>query len=160
MKRRLAMLAAALLLPVGAVALPAAPAAAAPGPGAPPAAGTAASREMLTALQRDLGVSADEARALLESPAGRRTMDEYFRRWLGYDLVSANQRDQIPGFAALRDRSPISMPSVMLSAQSQNALVRSERVQRGSALVFAPVAQVRELVESFDQFSGSPLVRA
>jgi len=73
MKRRFAMLAAALLLPAGAVALPAAPAAAAPGPGTPPAAGTAASREMLTALQRDLGISADEARARLarEDDAGR-----------------------------------------------------------------------------------------
>jgi hypothetical protein len=45
-----------------------------------------------------------EARALIDSPAGRRHMGEFFRLWLGYDLVSANQRDQIPGFAALRDK--------------------------------------------------------
>jgi hypothetical protein len=44
-----------------------------------------------------------EARALLATPAGRRTMDDYFRRWLGYDLVSANQRDGVAGFAELRD---------------------------------------------------------
>ena len=31
-------------------------------------------------------------------------MDDYFRLWLGYDLVSANQRDRVPGFAGLRDK--------------------------------------------------------
>ena len=82
MKRRFAMLAAALLLPVGAVALPAAPAAAAPGPGTPPAGG-AASAEMLGALQRDLGLTADEARARLarEDNAGR--VDARLRKELG-----------------------------------------------------------------------------
>jgi GNAT superfamily N-acetyltransferase len=44
----------------------------------------------------------DEARALLQSPAGRAAAGEFFRLWLGYDLVTANQRDQIAGFAALR----------------------------------------------------------
>jgi hypothetical protein len=44
-----------------------------------------------------------EARALLQSPAGRRALGEFFRLWLGYDLVTANQRDQIAGFAGLRD---------------------------------------------------------
>jgi hypothetical protein len=44
-----------------------------------------------------------EARALLQSPAGRQAVGEFFRLWLGYDLVTANQRDQITGFAALRD---------------------------------------------------------
>ena len=46
----------------------------------------------------------NEARALLQSPAGRRATGEFFRLWLGYDLVTANQRDQIAGFAGLRDQ--------------------------------------------------------
>jgi streptogrisin C len=82
MKRRLAMLAAAILLPAGAIALPAAQAVAAPGPGAPPAGGAAAA-EMLGALQRDLGLTADEARARLarEDDAGR--TDARLRKELG-----------------------------------------------------------------------------
>ncbi|BCB75502.1 alpha-lytic protease prodomain-containing protein [Phytohabitans flavus] len=81
MNRRLAMLAAALLLPVGAVALQAAPAAAAPAPATP--AGSAASAEMLGAMQRDLGLTADEARARLarEDKAGR--TDARLRKQLG-----------------------------------------------------------------------------
>jgi hypothetical protein len=45
-----------------------------------------------------------EARSLLQSPGGRRATSEFFRLWLGYDLVTANQRDQVPGFATLRDK--------------------------------------------------------
>ncbi|HEY0708715.1 MAG TPA: DUF1592 domain-containing protein [Polyangia bacterium] len=45
-----------------------------------------------------------EARALLDTPAGRRTISEYFERWLSYDLVSSNQRDNIPAFATLRGK--------------------------------------------------------
>jgi hypothetical protein len=46
----------------------------------------------------------DEARALVQSPPGQRAIGEFFRLWTGYDLVTANQRDQIVGFAALRDK--------------------------------------------------------
>jgi hypothetical protein len=46
----------------------------------------------------------NEARALLQTPAGRKATGEFFRLWLGYDLVTANQRDGIPGFAGLRDK--------------------------------------------------------
>jgi hypothetical protein len=70
--------------------------------------GTGPSEELLARAERGALASPEilvaEARALLETPAGRRTMDDYFRRWLGYDLVSANQRDRVPGFAALRDK--------------------------------------------------------
>lgn len=44
-----------------------------------------------------------EARRLLETPAGRTHLGEFFRLWLSYDLVTANQRDNVPGFATLRD---------------------------------------------------------
>ncbi|MFC0527847.1 S1 family peptidase [Phytohabitans kaempferiae] len=82
MKRRLAMLAAAALLPVGAVALPAAPAVAAPGPGVPPAGG-AASAQMLGAMQRDLGLTADEARARLAREDDASRTDARLRKDLG-----------------------------------------------------------------------------
>ncbi|HEX7744801.1 MAG TPA: S1 family peptidase, partial [Micromonosporaceae bacterium] len=65
MYRRLAAVAAAVLLPLGLIAAPVGPAAAAPDTGA--AAGTtgsatAASAGVLAALQRDLGLTADQAR--------------------------------------------------------------------------------------------------
>ena len=70
--------------------------------------GTTPSEELLAKADRgQLGTRealVAEARALLESPAGRKAMGEFFRLWLGYDLVSANQRDKIPGFAALREK--------------------------------------------------------
>jgi streptogrisin C len=81
MKRRLAMLAAAVLLPVGAVALPATPASAAPAPSTPPAG--AASAEMLGALQRDLGLTADEARARLAREDDASRTDARLRKDLG-----------------------------------------------------------------------------
>jgi hypothetical protein len=76
-----------------------------------------------------------EARALLESPAGRRTMDDYFRRWLGYDLVSANQRDGIPGFAALRDK---------LAEETRQFLERVVHTDRGGLrqLLTAPYTTI------------------
>ncbi len=76
-----------------------------------------------------------EARALLDTPAGRRTMDDYFRRWLGYDLVSANQRDQVPGFAALRDA---------LAEETRTFIDRVVRVDRGGlrGLLTAPYTTV------------------
>jgi hypothetical protein len=70
--------------------------------------GTAPGEELLARAERGALATPEalvaEARALLDSPAGRRSMDDYFKRWLGYDLVSANQRDRIPGFADLREK--------------------------------------------------------
>ena len=70
--------------------------------------GSTPSEELLAKAERNMLGSREaliaEARALLGSPAGRRTLDEYFQRWLGYDQVSANQRDLIPGFATLREK--------------------------------------------------------
>ena len=82
MKRRLAMLAAAALLPVGAVALPAAPASAAPEPRAAPH-GAAASAVMLGAMQRDLGLAADEARARIAREDTASRTDARLRKDLG-----------------------------------------------------------------------------
>jgi streptogrisin C len=82
MKRRLVTLAAAVLLPAGTVALPAAPAPAAPGPAVPPAGG-AASAQMLGALQRDLGLTADEARARLAREDDASRTDARLRKDLG-----------------------------------------------------------------------------
>ena len=62
MKRTLVGLAAAILLPAGIAAAAAAPAAAAPPPAPDPAAAQAASPAMLAAMQRDLGLTADQAR--------------------------------------------------------------------------------------------------
>ncbi|BCB90458.1 S1 family peptidase [Phytohabitans suffuscus] len=81
MKRRLAILAAAVLLPVGAVALPSAPAVAAPGPGVPPAG--AASAQMLGAMQRDLGLTADQARARIAREDDASRTDARLRKELG-----------------------------------------------------------------------------
>jgi hypothetical protein len=76
-----------------------------------------------------------EARALLDSAAGRRTVDDYFRRWLGYDLVSANQRDQVTGFATLRDQ---------LAEETRAFIDRVVRVDRGGlrALLTAPYTTI------------------
>ncbi|GAA4710750.1 S1 family peptidase [Phytohabitans rumicis] len=80
MKGRLAALAAGILLPVGVLA---APAGAAPDPGTAPATADAASPAMLSALARDLGLTATEARARLarEDVAGR--ADAQLRKDLG-----------------------------------------------------------------------------
>ncbi|MFI5485852.1 S1 family peptidase [Micromonospora echinaurantiaca] len=86
MRRSLAAAAAAILLPAGALTIAAAPAAAAPSdvPAtsavAPPA---AASSEMFAAMQRDLGLTADQARTrVARDEKGSRT-DASLRRSLG-----------------------------------------------------------------------------
>ncbi len=70
--------------------------------------GTAPSEELLAKAERGGLASREalvsEARALLQTPPGRAALGEFFRLWLGYDLVTANQRDRIPGFAGLRDK--------------------------------------------------------
>ncbi|HEY0706761.1 MAG TPA: DUF1592 domain-containing protein, partial [Polyangia bacterium] len=70
--------------------------------------GTGPSEELLMKAESGGLVSRDalmnEARTLLQTPAGRKATGEFFRLWLGYDLVTANQRDGITGFAALRDK--------------------------------------------------------
>lgn len=82
MKRRLATVAAAILLPAGAIAA-AAPASAAPEPGPAPATAGAASPEMLTALQRDLGLTAEQARTRLTREDKASRTDAQLRKDLG-----------------------------------------------------------------------------
>jgi hypothetical protein len=44
------------------------------------------------------------ARALLESPAGRQAMSEFFRLWLTYDQVRTDQRDGVAAFESVREK--------------------------------------------------------
>ncbi|WP_422769430.1 S1 family peptidase [Plantactinospora sp. WMMC1484] len=86
MKRRLATLAAVTLLPVGILGAVAPPAAAAPDPGTPgaaPATADAASPEMLAAMQRDLGLTAAQARARISRDEKASLADAGLRKSLG-----------------------------------------------------------------------------
>ncbi|WP_328853609.1 S1 family peptidase [Micromonospora globbae] len=83
MRRSLAAAAAAILLPVGALTAVASPAAAAPTGPAVAAGADAASSAMLAAMQRDLGLTAGQARArVARDEKGSRT-DAALRRSLG-----------------------------------------------------------------------------
>jgi hypothetical protein len=101
--------------------------------------GTAPGEELLIKAERGALATPEalvaEARALLDTPAGRRNLDDYFKRWLGYDLVSANQRDRVPGFAELRDK---------LAEETRVFLDRVVRTDRGGLreLLTAPYTTV------------------
>ncbi|MFC3501609.1 S1 family peptidase [Micromonospora krabiensis] len=83
MRRSLAAAAAAILLPVGALTVAAAPAAAAPTSPAVAPAPDAAPSAMVTAMQRDLGLTAEQVRTrIAKDEKGSRT-DEALRRSLG-----------------------------------------------------------------------------
>ncbi|MEV0607991.1 S1 family peptidase [Polymorphospora rubra] len=85
MNRHLAAAAAVLLLPVGVLAATATPAAAAPAPDAAPApaAADAASPEMFAAMQRDLGLTAEQARTRLARDAAASRTEADLRKTLG-----------------------------------------------------------------------------
>ncbi|HEX2773427.1 MAG TPA: S1 family peptidase, partial [Micromonosporaceae bacterium] len=84
MYRRLAALAAAVLLPVGLIAAPAGPASAAPDPSATPSnTAEATSPGMLAALQRDLGLNADQARDRLARDDWASRTESRLRKSLG-----------------------------------------------------------------------------
>ena len=85
MKRRIAAMAAVLLLPAGAVAAGSLPALAAPGgeTAAAPGAADAASPQMLTAMQRDLGLSANQARTRIARDDKASRTDVELRKSLG-----------------------------------------------------------------------------
>jgi streptogrisin C len=87
MNRTLAGLAAATLLPAGIVAALAAPAAAEPAPAAPKA--DAASPEMFAALQRDLRLTADQARDRLARDAAASRTELALRKRLGGAFAGA-----------------------------------------------------------------------
>jgi streptogrisin C len=88
MNRTLAGLAAATLLPAGIVATLAAPAAAEPPPAPAPKVG-AASPEMFAALQRDLGLSADQARDRMTKDAAASLTELKLRKQLGAAFAGA-----------------------------------------------------------------------
>jgi streptogrisin C len=85
MKRRLAAVAAAILLPAGAVAAVALPALAAPDTGftATGVGADAASPQMLAAMQRDLGLSADQAKTRIARDDKASRTDVELRKALG-----------------------------------------------------------------------------
>src|SRR5918995_1013967 len=84
MKRTLAGLAAATLLPAGIVAALGTPAAAAPAaPTATAPTATAASPDMLAALQRDLGLTADGARERIATDLAASRTELRLRKQLG-----------------------------------------------------------------------------
>nr|MDT0657522.1 S1 family peptidase [Micromonospora sp. DSM 115978] len=86
MKRRLAAVAAVILLPAGAVAAVALPALAAPDTtlaAATPAGADAASPQMLAAMQRDLGLSADQAKDRIARDDKASRTDVELRKALG-----------------------------------------------------------------------------
>ncbi|RKR92552.1 streptogrisin C [Micromonospora pisi] len=83
MKRRLAAAAAVILLPAGVVPVVALPATAAPGNGSRSAVGAAASPEMLAAMQRDLGLTASEAKARIARDDKASRTDADLRKALG-----------------------------------------------------------------------------
>jgi len=89
MKRTLAGLAAAILLPAGIVAALAAPAAAGPAPAAPTATADAASPAMLAALQRDLGLTAAQARERITRDAAATATELKLRKQLGTAFAGA-----------------------------------------------------------------------
>ncbi|MFK3985226.1 S1 family peptidase [Micromonospora sp. NPDC050397] len=83
MKRRLAAVAAVILLPAGVVPAVAVPATAAPGTGSATVLGAAASPEMLAAMERDLGLDATEARARIARDDKASRTDADLRKTLG-----------------------------------------------------------------------------
>ncbi|NLU78550.1 S1 family peptidase [Micromonospora sp. HNM0581] len=85
MRRVLTFAAAAILLPVGALAVAVTPAAAAPlpAPGTATATAAAASPEMLAAMQRDLDLSPTEARTRIARDSKGTRTDASLRRTLG-----------------------------------------------------------------------------
>jgi streptogrisin C len=90
MYRRLAALAAAVLLPVGLIATPVGPASAAPDPSATPSAtAQAASPGMLAAMQRDLGLTADQARDRLTRDDRASRTEARLRKSLGSAFAGA-----------------------------------------------------------------------
>src|SRR5215207_551153 len=89
MKRTLAGLAAAILLPAGIVAALATPAAAGPAPAAPTATADAASPAMLAALQRDLGLTAAQARERITRDAAATATELKLRKQLGTAFAGA-----------------------------------------------------------------------
>jgi streptogrisin C len=90
MKRTLAGIAAAILLPAGIVAALGTPAAAAPAaPAATAPTADAASPEMLTALQRDLGLTATQARQRIASDLAATRTELRLRKQLGKAFAGA-----------------------------------------------------------------------
>jgi streptogrisin C len=89
MKRTLVGLAAAILLPAGIATAAAAPAAAAPPPAPDPVAAQAASPAMLAAMQRDLGLTADQARTRLAKDDSASRTELRLRKTLGAAFAGA-----------------------------------------------------------------------
>ncbi|MGW4460637.1 S1 family peptidase [Micromonospora sp. NBC_01796] len=83
MKRRLAAVAAVILLPTGVLTTVALPATAAPGTASTSAADTAAAPEMLAAMQRDLGLTATEAKDRITRDDKASRTDANLRKSLG-----------------------------------------------------------------------------
>ncbi|MEV4537691.1 S1 family peptidase [Asanoa sp. NPDC049518] len=83
MNRFLAGLAAATLLPAGITVAVAAPAAAAPAPAPAPAPAEAASPAMLAAMQRDLGLTADQAKVRIAKDDAASRTELRLRKTLG-----------------------------------------------------------------------------
>ncbi|GIF75459.1 S1 family peptidase [Asanoa siamensis] len=83
MNRLLAGLAAATLLPAGITVALAPPAMAAPAPAPAPVSGAAASPEMLAAMQRDLGLTADQAKVRIAKDDAASRTELRLRKTLG-----------------------------------------------------------------------------
>ena len=89
MKRTLAGLAAATLLSAGIVAVLGSPAAAGPAPSSPASSAEAASPAMLDALQRDLGLTAGQARERIARDAAASRIELKLRKQLGTAFAGA-----------------------------------------------------------------------
>jgi streptogrisin C len=89
MKRTLAGLAAATLLSAGIVAVLGTPATAGPAPSSPAASAEAASPAMLDALQRDLGLTAGQARERIARDAAASRIELRLRKQLGRAFAGA-----------------------------------------------------------------------
>ncbi len=147
MKRTLVGLAAAILLPAGIAAAAAAPAAAAPPPAPDPAAAQAASPAMLAAMQRDLGLTADQARTRLAKDDAASRTELRLRKTLGAAFAGAWLTDGAAQFVvAVTDARQAA--KVTAAGATPKVVSRSERgldavkARLDAAAAKAPAASV------------------
>src|SRR5688500_2596672 len=147
MKRTLAGLAAAILLPAGIAVAAAAPAAAAPPPAPDTAAAQAASPAMLAAMQRDLGLTADQARTRLAKDDAASRTELRLRKTLGAAFAGAWLTDGAAQFVvAVTDARQAA--KVTAAGATPKVVARSERgldavkARLDAAAAKAPAASV------------------
>jgi streptogrisin C len=147
MKRTLVGLAAAILLPAGIAVAAAAPAAAAPPPAPDPAAAQAASPAMLAAMQRDLGLTADQARTRLAKDDAASRTELQLRKTLGAAFAGAWLTDGAAQFVvAVTDARQAA--KVTAAGATPKVVARSERgldavkARLDAAAAKAPAASV------------------